>query len=117
MDKIYSRKRLKLPNVIKQKYDNYSSSKKHKLTMLTIIIIAAVTAIIIVNNLNPIFNGLCTEKAKALATEIINNKSNSVFKNTSYDELVDVKKDEKRKYYNAKNQHNSYKHFSLKHRL
>ena len=102
MDKIYSRKRLKLPRIKGFKYEEkYLKNKKKNIILITIVI-AIMSAILIIKQLNPIFDSLCIEKAKGLATEKINKKSNSIFKNISYEELVNIVTDEKRRYYYAK---------------
>ena len=51
------------------------------------------TACYIVNNLNPIFNSLCKEKARGIATDILNEESSKVLQNVSYEELVTVARD------------------------
>ena len=101
MDKIYSRKRLRLPRINGFRYEEDGIKKKRKNKILAIILIAIISATLIIKQLNPIFDSLCIEKAKGLATEIINKKSNSVFKDVSYEELVDVVTDEKRRHYYA----------------
>ena len=98
MDNIYSRKRIKLPKMECFKYKEKGVKKKSTKIIFGIFLIAIISATSIINQLNPIFNELCSEKAKALGTEIINIKSNNAFRNIRYEDLVDIVKDEKRKY-------------------
>lgn len=56
-------------------------------------IIAAITATTIINSINPIFDTLCIEKAKGIATEITNAESSNVLQNTHYSDLVQIEKD------------------------
>lgn len=65
MEKIYSRKRIKLYKIDK------------KLVKFIIIIIIAITTVIAISkSINPIFENLCKEKAINIGTEISNKKAN-----------------------------------------
>lgn len=77
MDKIYSRKRIKLYKIDK------------KLTKLIIIIIIAITTVIAISkSINPIFENLCKEKAMNIGTEISNKKANEVLEMYSLADIV-----------------------------
>ena len=101
MSKIYSRPRIKLPKFYFRKF-NFKGSKKNnnhnkinrnkgKITL--IIIIAIITAKIVLDAVYPIFDTLCESKAKSIATIISNEEATNVMKDYSYDELFTVEKD------------------------
>lgn len=100
--KIYSRKRIKLYKPLENKHTGNVIKTQRIKKIIIACIIATITASIIINQLNPVFNAVCTERAKALATEIINVESNMEFDNIKYDDLVDVVKDKERKYKHVK---------------
>ena len=102
-DKIYSRKRIRFPQIYKYKPTKKDEKNQKKKFILKVLLIAIVSATIIIKQINPVFNSICTEKAKALATEIINLKSNNAFKNIKYSDLVDIVKDSKRQHQHVKN--------------
>lgn len=93
MDKIYSRKRIKIPR-IKAFYSEKSKLKK-VCRFLIIVAIAAITIYLIVTSVDPIFEGLCLEKAQTIATDIVNEESSKVLKGYSYNDIVSIIKDER----------------------
>ena len=56
-------------------------------------VIAIITITIITNSLGPIFEKICIERAKELATRILNKESSDVLKNINYNDLIIVDKD------------------------
>ena len=68
MDKIYSRKRIKLPE--------YMSKRRNKklFLILIIFIIAIIVFRAVFNYINPMFDSLCNLKARGIAIKIINRK-------------------------------------------
>lgn len=98
MSKIYSRPRIKLPkfyfrefNFKGNKKNNKINSNKGKITI--ILLVAVLTAKIILDAVYPIFDTLCESKAKSIATIISNEEASNVMKQYSYDELFTVEKD------------------------
>lgn len=87
MDKIYSRRRIKI---------FYSDSKKlkKKITFTLIVVIAAATIIWSIKSIDPIFENLCKEKAMAISTKILNTESTKVVHKYEYKDLVSVIKNE-----------------------
>lgn len=83
MDKIYSRKRIKI---------FYSDKKtiKKKLTFTLVIIIAGLTIISSLKSIDPIFEELCIEKAKQIATDILNTESTKVVHKYEYKDIVTI---------------------------
>ena len=91
MDKIYSRRRIRLPKTITY----YSgSNKKPVLKIIIVILISVITAYSIIQAIGPIFEGLAVQKAKAIATEVMNKKISEVLAKHDYKDLVWIMKDE-----------------------
>ena len=53
-------------------------------------------------SIDPIFENICEDEAKAIATRITNDESTKALENYKYDDLFTVEKDESRKYTNDK---------------
>ena len=88
MDSIYSRKRIKIPKV-KGFYTNNKNAKKF-FSIFIIIIIAFFTFYSIFRSINPIFEGLCIEKAREIGTYIINEASNKILDSIDYKNIVSI---------------------------
>lgn len=86
MDKIYSRRKIKLP---KLKSTDNKKIKKIYFTML-ILLIACITGYKALSSINPIFEGLCIAKAQGIATEITNKKSSEVLARYNYQDTVKI---------------------------
>lgn len=96
MDKIYSRKRIHIPNVIYGKFNNNNLDYTKKIKILkitTILVIAILVAKLIINAINPIIDTLCRDKAKSVATLISNEKATEVMKNYEYEDLMTIYRD------------------------
>ena len=103
MDKIYSRRRIKLPKFAflykNSKEPNYRNMMKvFKITC--IMSIAVVTANIIVQAISPIMDKQCVNMAKAIATKVSNEQATIVMSRYKYEDLCTVTKDSNRKYCN-----------------
>jgi N-dimethylarginine dimethylaminohydrolase len=95
MHKIYSRPRIRLPKLIFQignKKPNKNMEKSAKI--LLILLIAIITAKSIIAAISPIFDTLCEDKAKSIATIISNEQATNVMKEHSYEEIFSIEKDE-----------------------
>lgn len=86
MDYIYSRKRIKVSPQNKKDIKRF-------FTFFFIIVIAVFTAIIIIGSINPIFESLCINEAKSIATMISNEEATIVMKNYTYDDMISIEKD------------------------
>lgn len=88
MDKIYSRRRIKLytPQPSKKKKVRY----KRLIKMLIVIIIAIITIQTILKSANPIFENICVSKARTIATNIINTKTKEILERYKNIEIVKV---------------------------
>ena len=94
MYKIYSRPRIRMPKVIMQSRKRMQSEKGRKMTtMLVILIIAFSTVKLILDAVLPIFDTLCENRAKSIATIISNEQATNVMKQHTYDELFTIEKD------------------------
>lgn len=86
MDKIYSRAKIKIPNGINRK-------KKKTIVIFIILLIAFSTIKITLDAISPIFDTLCENEAKSIATKISNEQATEVMKEHTYDELFTIEKD------------------------
>ena len=84
MDKIYSRKRIKIPEFRAEE----NKILRKTLKTLLIVLIATIVIITILNSSTPIFEELCIDKAKSLATIISNEEATNVMKDYEYDDII-----------------------------
>ena len=92
--KIYSRPRIKLPKIFFASGRNKSLKKKQKIAKIFIIMIIAFSTVkIVLDAILPIFDTLCQDKAKSIATIIANEEATNVMKKHTYDELFTLEKD------------------------
>ena len=84
MSKIYSRKRFIIkPLIIKRK----------NLTIIFIFVVAIVVYEMILSYIRPVFETLCEEKVRSVATVISNQESTKAMNKYQYDELYTIEKD------------------------
>lgn len=94
MHKIYSRPRIRIPKIILQSRKRIQNEKIKKMTtMLVILIIAFSTVKLILDAVLPIFDTLCENRAKSIATIISNEQATNVMREHTYDELFTIEKD------------------------
>lgn len=96
MDMIYSRKRIKLPKVVYKKFQipkMQNNKNKRLIKFITILSIAIVTVTMAINGITPIFETLCKENAKSIATIICNEESTKIINNYRYEDLITIYKD------------------------
>ena len=86
MDKIYSRAKKKIPKGKNRK-------KKKTIVIFIILLIAFSTIKITLDAISPIFDTLCENEAKSIATKISNEQATEVMKEHTYDELFSIEKD------------------------
>ena len=92
--KIYSRPRIKLPKVFFSSGGDKNLKRKQKIAKIFIIIVIAFSTVkIVLDAILPIFDTLCQDKAKSIATIISNNEATNVMKEHTYDELFSIEKD------------------------
>jgi len=85
MDKIYSRKTIKIPKI---KGDNKKIKKMY--FVMLILIISILTGYKALTAVDPIFESLCNDEAQSIATEITNVKSSEVLSRYNYQDTVKI---------------------------
>lgn len=94
MHKIYSRPRIRIPKIIIQSGKRMQTEKAKKMMILLIILIIAFSTVkLILDAVLPIFDTLCENRAKSIATMISNEQATNVMREHSYDELFTIEKD------------------------
>lgn len=101
MDKIYSRRRIKIQKVEGLRFREKSLKTKFIETSI-VMLVAILTAFFIIRALNPMFNTMCLTKARGMATDILNIESSKVLKDVDYEELVSIARNKNRSNYNVK---------------
>lgn len=92
MDKIYSRHKIRLPQI---KNNRENSLKIQKMFfMILMLVISSITSYKILKSIDPIFEGLCKAKAQSIATDITNRKSTDVLARYNYKDTVQMIKTE-----------------------
>lgn len=95
MSKIYSRPRIRIPRIIlNNRSVNFNKEKNEKVAKIIIILIIAFSTVkIVLDAVYPIFDTLCENRAKSIATIISNEEATNVMKEHSYDEMFTIEKD------------------------
>ena len=94
MSKIYSRPRIRIPKIFLTNIGDKNFRKKQKMTKIFIIMVIAFSTIkIVLDAILPIFDTLCKDKAKSIATIISNEQATVVMREHSYEELFTIEKD------------------------
>ena len=92
--KIYSRPRIRLPKIFFSNGGDKSLKRKQKIAKIFIIMVIAFSTVkIVLDAISPIFEALCEDKAKSIATILSNNEATNVMKDHTYDELFTIEKD------------------------
>ena len=92
-EKIFSRNRLKLPNI---KYIGLEKKKKVEkiIAIIAIISIAIIVVETMLKAITPIIDEQCRGMAKAIATKISNEQATKVMEGYKYEDFCKVEKDE-----------------------
>lgn len=94
MSKIYSRPRIRIPKIFLSNVGDKNFRRKQKITKIFIIMVIAFSTVkIVLDAILPIFDTLCKDKAKSIATIISNEQATNVMREHSYDELFTIEKD------------------------
>lgn len=97
--KIYSRPRLNLAVFNNSPKSNRSRRKiKKTMPIFWVLFIAILTCFSIWSYIDPIFETLCEDKAKSIATLITNEETTNIMKKYNYDTFFTIEKDEKAMY-------------------
>lgn len=89
MEKIYSRRRIKIPQFNKEKNEFHRKTIK---TMIVVLIMISV-AITLLKSSSPIFEQLCLDKAKSIATIISNEETTKIMAKYEYEDIITIHKD------------------------
>lgn len=96
ISKIYSRPRLNLKFLENTPKSNGARRKvKKTMPVFTIFLIAVITCFSLWNFINPIFENLCEDKTKSIATLITNEETSNIMKKYNYENFFKIEKDEK----------------------
>lgn len=94
MSKIYSRPRIRIPKIFLTNVRDGDFRKKQKITKIIIIIVIAFSTVkLVLDAISPIFDTLCKNKAKSIATLVTNEQTTVVMKEHTYEELFSIEKD------------------------
>lgn len=93
MSLIYSRPRIKLPKFLIINNGGAFNNKKISKLLLILFIIVGIIGVT-VKAVTPVFNKLCIEKAKSVATIITNDETTNVIKDYQYSDFVIIHKDD-----------------------
>ena len=88
MDRIYSRKRLKIPKLKK--------FARLKISVCLVILGLFIFLVGFIISIYPIFEENCKSKAKSIAIDITSDEINSLMNNYDYDDLVYIQRDGER---------------------
>lgn len=92
-EKIFSRNRIHIPNVIFFKSGNNKNLSKI-LTIIAILSIAIIVLNTVIRAINPIIEEQCRTMAKSIATKISNDEATKVMANYDYEDFVKIEKDD-----------------------
>lgn len=96
-NKIYSRNKIRLPKIImntQEKNGKYKNVEKIWKIILILFIAFGVVKIVL-DAVNPIFDTLCEDEAKSIATIISNEQATKVIEKYKYEDLFSIEKDKK----------------------
>ena len=94
LHKIYSRPRLKIPKKVIQTGKKLQTNKAKIMSKVIIILIIAFSTVkLVLDAVLPIFDTLCENRAKSIATIISNEQATNVMREHTYDELFTIEKD------------------------
>ena len=90
IEKIYSRNKINFNK--KGSFNNNNDKKKAFVKICVIVVIAIFIAKTIIDEINPILDRNCINKAKSIATVISNEQATNVMKDYKYDDFVNIDK-------------------------
>ena len=101
MHKIYSRRRFLIPRIkhnkslgkIKNRENRHNKVKQKILKILIILIIAFSIVNLVSQAVQPVFDTLCKDEARSIATKITNEEATNVMKQFRYEDLFSIEKD------------------------
>lgn len=97
--KIYSRNRI---NIFNKRKNKNSNKKDGVIYIFIVILIATFTFSTVYKSVDPIFENICEDEARSIATKVTNDESTKVMANYNYNDMFKIEKDESRRYTNDK---------------
>ena len=93
--KIYTRNKIRLPKLSYKMQNNKQKNEYGKIIKILVILMIAVTvAYFSLEAVQPIIEKQCKNMAKSIATKISNNEATKVMENYSYNDMLNITKDE-----------------------
>ena len=94
MSKIYSRPRIRMTKIFDFNIREQKIKRKQKIIKITFIMIVAFSTIkIVLDAILPLFDSLCEDKAKSIATIVSNEEATNVMREHTYEELFSIERD------------------------
>lgn len=95
MSKIYSRPRIRIPKfAFSGESNRLNKEKSGKIARIILVLIIAFSTVkVILDAVYPIFDTLCENRARSIATIISNEEATNVMREHSYDEMFTIEKD------------------------
>ena len=93
MSLIYSRPRIKLPKFLIINKNKRALKNKKLFKFLLVILIIFTIFVVVVKAVTPVFNRLCLDKAKSIATIITNDETTNAIVDYKYSDFVVIHKD------------------------
>ena len=87
-DKLYSRRKLKI------KIPNIRKMNPLKLLLLIVLFTIIISVVLFLRSAYPVFKGSCETAAASKGNKIITDQVSNVMKNYTYDDLINIEKDE-----------------------
>lgn len=94
MSLIYSRPRLKLPRLYIYNSNRNNSNNKNKKAVIITILIMILISYIVLKSVTPIFNDVCIDKAKSVATIVTNEETGKAIEGYKYSDFIIIHKDD-----------------------
>ena len=95
MDYLYSRPRIKLPQILIINQKKYRKIHKYKF-IIVILFLLIFIIISIIKAITPVFNKLCEDKAKGIATLICNRQTSRCLKEYNYSDFIIIHMDDEK---------------------
>jgi sporulation protein YunB len=87
-NKIYSRRRIRIPQI-----KSYSKNTVKCIKIAVILCVAFIVVDVVMNAVSPVFDRLCEDEARSIATIITNEEASSVMAEHNYEDLFTIEKD------------------------
>ena len=95
MDKIYSRKRIRIPKLYVSRFSSKQIDIRQKIAfkMIFTLVLAIFVMFTVINGINPIIDKLCLDVSKNKATAIANKKAAEAMADYTYEDIITIYRD------------------------